>query len=149
MTEKSEVVLIWAQTWSCAAGESDEWHWSVNGWRYYDRFVTFVHVKDHLRVMNCAPRRVNDDGKIFAKFVWINNAKHILRETSQSLKWILQENSDCSSPGRLTLFILAENLQCNVQRVIFTMWRYRTGLCCQKMSVHLSVCHMPLFCRNG
>jgi len=39
-------------------------------------------MKDRLRVTNCGPRRVNDDDEIFTKFVWIDNAKHVIRETS-------------------------------------------------------------------
>jgi len=37
-------------------------------------------------VMNCCgPRKVDDDDEIFVKFVWIDNAKHILIESSQLL----------------------------------------------------------------
>ena len=48
-----------------------------------DLTATFVHVKDRLWVTNCVPRRVSDDNEIFAKFVWINNAKHILCDQVQ------------------------------------------------------------------
>ena len=52
--------------------------------RQHDRTIiaaTFDHVKDRLQVTNCWPRNVDDDDNIFAKFVRIDNAKHILRET--------------------------------------------------------------------
>jgi len=34
-------------------------------------------MNDRLQVTNCGPRRVNNDDKIFAKFVWIDNTKYI------------------------------------------------------------------------
>jgi len=56
----SRLVEQWRRVKSCwsglereAAGKSDEWHWSVNGWRSYDHAATFVHVKNRLRVTNC------------------------------------------------------------------------------------------------
>jgi len=36
-------------------------------------------------VTNCGPRRVNHDDEIFTKFMWVDNAEHVVCETSQLL----------------------------------------------------------------
>ena len=68
LSEAERVKSCWSGIERETAGESDERHWSVYNlatWRSWK---------------NCVRRMVNDE-EIFTKFVWIDNAKHILRDT--------------------------------------------------------------------